>query len=220
MSKADRSGGIRIAAQIGVAIAFVAYPFLVYAGLVSWSPRWAALVLLVVFLPVAIARLRTMRRGALRALALLPFVTVTGLVLAAVLNSAGFVLVVPVAISALALLTFGPTLWTDTPMVERFARLQVEDLSPAELRWCRQWTIAWCVFFVVNGTTALLLALYADLQAWALYNGLIAYALMGAMFSVEYIFRRLQFGRCGAGPIDRFLQRGHIRWLKRRTPRR
>jgi uncharacterized membrane protein len=197
----------RIALQVLTALGFIAYPLLVYAGLAAWSPRWVALVLLLVFLPSVIVRLRRMNRGALRALAFVPLVTVVALGLAAILDASGLVLAVPVAISAVLLVTFGATLGTDLPMIERFARLQVDDLTPEELRWCRGWTIAWCAFFIVNGLTALLLALYADLRAWALYNGLISYILMGMMFSFEYVFRKLRFGRLGEGMVDRLLAR-------------
>ena len=85
--------------------------------------RWAALGLLALFLPAAIGRLRRMNKGALRALALVPVVTVLALAAAAVLNAAGLVLAVPIAISALLLIAFGTTLLRPPPMIERFARL-------------------------------------------------------------------------------------------------
>src|SRR6185436_7648546 len=51
----------------------------------------------------------------------------------------------------------------------------------------------WCLFFALNGSTALLLALAAPLAWWTLYNGLIAYLLIGALFATEWILRRRRF---------------------------
>ena len=50
-------------------------------------------------------------------------------------------------------------------------------------------TRAWCVFFVLNGGIALWTAVAASDAAWALYNGGIAYLLMGAMFLGERCLR-------------------------------
>ncbi|MCA9514287.1 MAG: hypothetical protein KC635_05045, partial [Myxococcales bacterium] len=190
MTTAPAPGGralavLKIAWRVVTAVAFIAYPLLVYAGLAAWSPRWAALGLLALFLPAAIGRLRKMNKGALRALALVPVVTVLALGAAAALNAAGLVLAVPIAINALLLAAFGATLFRPPPMIERFARLQVDDLSADELAWCRAWTVGWCAFFVVNGTIAGVLAAAGELQPWALYNGLISYVLMGMMLSFE-----------------------------------
>mgnify|MGYP000157911794 CR=1 FL=1 len=42
-------------------------------------------------------------------------------------------------------------------------RLSHADLRPEEVRWCRSWTVVWCVFFALNATTAAALAAYAPL---------------------------------------------------------
>jgi uncharacterized membrane protein len=178
----------------------VGYPALVWFGLGHWSPRKLALVLLCVIVPVVVVRLRGRARDAARQLAALPLVTVAALLLSATLNSSGYVLVVPVAINALLLVTFGSTLRAGSqPMIERFARMQVPDLSPGQLAWCRMWTCIWCGFFVLNGGIALTLALAAPLSWWAVYNGLIAYVLMGILFATEWLLRRRRFpdAHCG-----------------------
>lgn len=48
----------------------------------------------------------------------------------------------------------------------------------------------WCVFFVFNGALAVATALWTSDRVWALYNGLIAYVLIGTLFSVEWLVRR------------------------------
>jgi uncharacterized membrane protein len=177
-------------------VVLAGYPALVWFGLTHWSPRNLALVMLCVVLPAAALRLRGVPRESLRGVAAVPLVTVFVLCLAAVLDAKGYVLVVPVAINAALLLGFLVTLRPDAmPMLERMARLQEPNLSGAKRSWCRLWTWNWCFFFVANGAIALVLAQWAPLAWWALYNGLIAYGLMGALFATEWVMRRRRFGR-------------------------
>jgi hypothetical protein len=65
----------------------------------------------------------------------------------------------------------------------------------------------WCTFFTFNGLVAAALALWATLYWWTLYNGLIAYILMGMLFAAEYIPRKLRFGKLGDHFLDRTLAR-------------
>ena len=187
------------------AIALIAYPVLVWRGLASGRPRTIALVLLVVLTPAAWLRLRAAERSEMRGLLAVPLVTLASLAAASALDSLGFILLVPVAINACFLIAFGGTLRAGTmPMVERFARLQEPDLVPEKQAWCRLWTKLWCLFFLANGSVAALLGALAPLDWWALYNGLLAYLLIGVMFATEWILRRRRFGaaagaRSGAG---------------------
>jgi uncharacterized membrane protein len=89
------------------------------------------------------------------------------------------------------LILFGATLFQPPTMVERFARLQEPELSPTRVRYTRHVTEAWCVFFVINGVIAGYTAAFASREAWALYNGLVAYLLIGAMFAGERLVRQL-----------------------------
>ena len=178
-----------------MAVVCIAYPALVWFGLGHWSPRVLACVMLAVVVPSAAIRLRGSSREHLASLAILPVVTVVALSLAALLNSSGYVLMVPVVINVSLLVGFGSTLRPGaTPMIERFARLESPELSEAKQAWCRLWTRIWCAFFVLNGGTALALALAAPLSWWAFYTGLLSYGLMGVLFSVEWVLRRQRFG--------------------------
>lgn len=94
----------------------------------------------------------------------------------------------PVVVSAAWLAFFAGSL-AGTPAVERFARMKTPDLPPSAVRYCRRVTVAWCVFFLANGTVALDSALNRSDAWWALYNGLISYIAMGLMFAGEYAVR-------------------------------
>ena len=104
----------------------------------------------------------------------------------------------PSAVSLALLCSFGQTLVVPPTMVERFARLQKPTLSPKEVLYCRRVTQIWCLFFIANGFTALLLALSGTLKAWALYTGVISYGLIGTLFSAEYAYRHWRFRPEGA----------------------
>jgi uncharacterized membrane protein len=174
----------------------VAYPAFVWIGLASGSPRTVAIVLTALMVPALLLR---SRRGArdegLGSLAAVPATVLTVLLVAAVLDGTAYILATPVAANLVLLVSFGVTLRSGSrPMIERFARLQEKDLSPPKQAWCRLWTWLWCAFFVLNGATAAALALFADMKWWALYNGLLAYALIGCMFAIEWTLRRARFG--------------------------
>ena len=171
------------------------YPAFVYFALDRFGPRGVSVALIAVLLPVAWWRLRGQDRATVRTLAIVPAVTLVALVLGAVLDAAGWVLLVPAVINAALLVAFASTLRAGrTPMIERFARLVEPDLPEEKQRWCRSWTGAWVAFFAANGACASVLALAAPVRWWALYNGLIAYGLIGVMFAVEWVARRVRFG--------------------------
>lgn len=96
----------------------------------------------------------------------------------------------PALMNAAMLAAFALTLLRPPSMIERFARVMEPDLPPSGVRYTRKVTIAWCIFIAVNGAIALWTALFADIQVWALYNGVIAYVAMGVMFGVELLIRR------------------------------
>src|SRR3546814_12152489 len=79
------------------------------------------------------------------------------------------------------LVLFAGSLFSGLPVIERLARLQDPDLSPSGVRYTRQVTRVWVGFFIFNGSIATALTLWSPLAWWTLYNGLIAYPLMGRL---------------------------------------
>ncbi|PLO95062.1 DNA gyrase subunit B, partial [Klebsiella pneumoniae] len=51
-------------------------------------------------------------------------------------------------------------------------------------------TQIWCAFFIGNGGIAFLTALHGDMALWTVWNGMIAYLLMGALMAGEWLVRR------------------------------
>lgn len=96
----------------------------------------------------------------------------------------------PVLVNALMLLLFVSSLIYPPSAIERLARLQEPDLDAFGVAYTRRITQVWVVFFVLNLTAALYTALFCSERVWALYNGMIAYLLMGVLFAAEYLVRR------------------------------
>lgn len=95
----------------------------------------------------------------------------------------------PVLVNAVLLSVFAYSLISPPSMIERFARIREPNLPMQAVSYTRRVTQVWCVFFFGNGTIALVTALWASPAAWTLYNGIIAYVLMGLLFTAEYIVR-------------------------------
>lgn len=183
-----------------------AYPLLVYLGLTRFRTRTLGLVLLVTLLPLVLLRFRGQRREHLRAVLPLPIGVAALLLLGIVIEDQRFILALPVLINLTLLIGFASSLRGDLPLVERFARMQGDSLSPAELIYCRRVTQVWVGFFLVNAAIILSLGLYAPVSWWAFYVGVLSYMAMGLIFTVEYLFRKYRFRRYRPGWPDRVVK--------------
>jgi uncharacterized membrane protein len=192
---------VRSAIRIAAVIFALAYPLAVYVGLTRLGTRHAAWLLLALAILHTIWRSRERRRLAWGSALAVPLCAS-----ALWLDDQRYVLAMPVFMNGALFASFFASLRSETPLVERFARLRVQDLSAAEVRYCRSVTKLWCGFFVINGASAGALALFGSLQAWTLYTGLISYVLMAALGVSEYSVRKYRFGRYGSGLHDRVLR--------------
>ena len=95
----------------------------------------------------------------------------------------------PVFVNGSLLVLFGVTLIRPPSMAERLARIKEPELPPHAVEYTRKVTMAWCAFFLVNGSIAAATSLWGTDAQWALYNGGIAYALMGLFAGAEYLVR-------------------------------
>lgn len=188
------------AAKVAVGVLTIAYPMAVYWALSSGRPGLAAAVLGVFAVGLLLARLGDGKRGQLSAVLPAPMAVLAVVGVSTWAKEPRFLLVLPTLINVALLVTFGATLRPGAvPMVERFARLAHDDLTPQQQAHCRAVTYVWCLFFVANGATALYLALTASTRTWTLYTGLVAYVLMGLLFAGEYVVRSYRFRHLGRG---------------------
>lgn len=159
------------------------YPLAIWLGRVRVEPRWLAGLLLL----AAVVRLPSLgtSRGARLSVA-----GALALAAAAVYANALLPLkLYPVVVNAALLTAFVYSLAVPPSIVERIARLGRPRFPASAIRYTRCVTQAWCVFFAANGLVALGTALWASDAVWSLYNGAVAYLLMGLMVAGEYVVR-------------------------------
>ncbi len=169
----------------------LAYPLLVYVLLGRTGPvAFAGLLALMAVLRALSAGKRS---GAwLQALLLLLF---AGLLL--LRGSVESLRYYPVAVNAAMLILFATSLLYPPTLIERLARLSDPELPAEGVRYTRRLTQVWCAFFVANGLAALWTARHASWEHWTLYNGLIAYVLMSALLTGEWLLRKRLLVRAG-----------------------
>jgi len=174
---------------LGLLLAGLLYPFAVYFGMEHFAPWQFGLLLGGLWLARGLTGER--RPGNLwMAAAAIGFC-----LLLALFDSPLLLRWYPVLICGFMLALFGLSLKYGPPVAERLARLSEPDLPEKAIRYTRQVTIAWCVFFLCNGLIAAALTLWAPLSWWTLYNGLISYGLMGLLFAIEWLIRQRVRGR-------------------------
>ena len=171
------------ATTVVAAVATMAYPFAVWLWLARFEPRWLALGLLALVL-LRVGAMRSRRTALIAGLGAGALVVVTWLQ-----NDALPLKLYPVIVNATLLAVFAASLVRPPTVIERLARLSDPKLPPEAIPYVTRVTRVWCAFFVVNGAIALWTALAASDAAWALYNGAIAYVLIGALLLGERLVR-------------------------------
>ncbi|MBN3766744.1 hypothetical protein [Burkholderia sp. Ac-20365] len=106
-------------------------------------------------------------------------------------NSELLLRIYPSLVNLGLLIAFGATLVRGPTMIEKFARIGTPNLSEPAIRHTRRVTQIWCAFFLANGVFSLYTALYWPREAWSLYNGAIAYGLVGLLLVGEIAWRYL-----------------------------
>ena len=170
-----------------------AYPFLIYVLLSQFGLAPAAVALIA----ISAIRLLTRRQSKITAqdLAVGGGGVALG-VTALTFRTDSAVLLYPVVVNFGLLAVFAASLLQPPSFVERIARLR-HELNADGVRYTRKVTFVWCVFFLANGSIALWTALFASIEVWTLYNGLLSYLMMGVLFLGEILVRR-RFIRMGA----------------------
>ncbi|PTB20513.1 hypothetical protein C9I57_11730 [Trinickia symbiotica] len=181
-------------AALGVALK-LAYPIVLLAAWRTGSARWAGLALFALLWVQRWLGAGSLARLLAR-LSALEWIVAGALSCAsaaiALTGSEPLLRFYPVLVNAGMLAVFGATLAGGGPsMIEKFARMRKPDLGARAVRYTRGVTQVWCGFFAANGATAAALAWYGSRAQWALYNGVIAYALIGLLIVGEIAWRRM-----------------------------
>lgn len=170
--------------KLAVLVLSIAYPFLIYWGLQHYAASSLfPLLFLLLGLRWIIGGKSFERTILIAIMAVLVFIVLVwghqlGLKFYPVMVNIGF------------LSLFVGSLIFPPPIVERMARIREPDLSPRGVAYTYKVTWVWIVFFIVNGSIATLTAIWGSDEIWMLYNGFVAYLLIGILVASEWLVRR------------------------------
>ena len=175
---------MKVALRVFFILLSVVYPFLIYWGIEHQQHQ------LLVFLLSAILLVKSWISDtwAERIGMLLVALMIVGTMISADVKVG--LLLYPVLINLTLLFVFASSLVRGMPVIERLARIREPSLPSEAITYTRRVTQAWCLFFIINASISLLTILWANPQLWLLYNGVIAYLLMGCMFLGEWLIRQ------------------------------
>lgn len=178
----------RLVLNLLIGVATVSYPFLIWFSADYFQPRTLALGLAGLFLLRFWMHMSAKADG--EAEARLILACAFFLLLGALVNDTAWLLAYPVFVSLLFFAVFAFSLFHPPTVVERLARLEFPDLPAHGVAYTRRVTQIWSGFFLSNASISTLTILYGDPWLWSLYNGCIAYVLMGLLMAAEMLVRR------------------------------
>lgn len=179
-------------------VLLLAYPVLIYFGLQHASISSIAPILL-----IAIIGRYAFTRAASNTMPWLLPATILGstcVTLAWLLDNSQLSLFYPVLISSTMLVTFAYSLVKGPTVIATFALLDEKrksnnkeqvTLAPHVVDYTRTVTKVWCAFFSINIAFSSYTIYLGDIVLWTLYNGLIAYIVMGVIMAGELLVRRV-----------------------------
>lgn len=165
----------------------IAYPFVVYAALGHVSGR--ALVL--AGLALVAVRMALLRQVPALAGWMAPLgFGAAALALLAATDPPWSARAYPVVMSLAGAAAFGISLRRGPSLVARMATLAGEVLDARGERYTWRVSALWCAVLLGNAMVAAWLGACGTLAAWTLWNGLLSYLMMGAVFGAEFLLRR------------------------------
>ena len=174
------------------------YPILVFTCLVLLKVpvRIFSLFIIVVAAASFLTATQDKKKGGRARLLLSSGLLLTAGLICLMTGSGLFLKFYPLVISAIFLAAFGYTLFSRPTMIFRFATMMDKSIpgSLAEKRvenYCTKVTVIWCIFFVLNGSIALMTVFSKNDILWSVYNGGVSYVLMGMLFAGEFIVRKV-----------------------------
>jgi uncharacterized membrane protein len=183
------------------ALFIVASPWVLYWTLSQQRIEVAAVALIgwviVRTIPVLISARREQRVAALQ----LPAIALGFALIGWISHNGTWLLVLPSATQGTFGLAFLRSL-SGVPLIEHFARMVKPELGAGELAHCRRWTLIWGLYLLVLAALGLGLARWATLAVWTVYVGAVSYVLVGVLFAVEYLIRKIRFRDYGRNPLD------------------
>jgi len=174
--------------SVFISALFLFYPYLVYLGIKQGIVWFAPTLIASVYLYQAIqAKNKKIKQQ--------KWAIVCALLLGTIFFQEVIAKFMPIFIQLSLMLFFGKTLFKGPPLIERFVRFEFPDIPPVIQQYCRHLTIMWTSFFAFNIIACIVLALFAPIEWWAIYTGVMIFMLSGLLMVAEYIWRHFYFRR-------------------------
>ena len=188
-----------------VAVAGLAYPFLVY-WVLTGQHHWFGLLITL----AALIGLCMCLRGVLaRCVAIVGTLALAAITIAFA-SPTTLLFLPPVCMNLGLAWFFGRTLAPGREaLVTRFARLEHPQPDVQVLAYTRRLTGIWMVFFLLMAAVSTALAATGAREAWVWFTAVGNYLCVATLFALEYVYRRRKFPRDG-----RVSPRQQIRMLR------
>lgn len=167
-------------------VALVLYPLIVYWGL---SNNAATLVSLLT-IALLLARYFVQRKKLSPVLKTAFIVAASAIVTSLFVDSHLGLFIYPIVINIALFVSFALSLKNGPCVIEQFARIVEPELSDKAVKYTEKVTMVWCLFFIINAIVSGYTAVALSVEQWAIYNGLIAYVLIGTLFLGEWVVRQ------------------------------
>lgn len=179
-----------------ISVVALAYPFAVYYGLSHYGPSVFAIFLFILLL------LRVWIKGSFHEPSQWLQLIVVGCFCMVIIFAGNeqLLLFYPVLMGLGFSALFAFSLTSKTSLIERFAKMSGQDYPQTALGYMRNLTIIWAVLLFLNALVSAYTACCLSLKYWTLYNGLLAYFLLGGFALGELIFRHFYKQRT-EGPL-------------------
>ncbi len=96
----------------------------------------------------------------------------------------------PVFANLTVFLVFFISIFSKETVIQKFAKAVDGELSPNAIIYTRHLTYIWSGLTFFNFLMSLI-SVFMSTKFWAVYNGFIAYLLIGTLLCVEYIIRMI-----------------------------
>ena len=169
----------------------IAWPLSLHAAILFAAPEWPARITAAA---IALGALIWAIAAASLTVVILA-VAIVALLCAALLLSPQLLLFAPsVLINGMLAALFGASLRPGRePVISVFARLEQGELQPDLARHARLVTWCWTLLLAAIAIVALALAAWASMETWSLFANVVSYALVAALFTGEYLYRRVRY---------------------------
>jgi uncharacterized membrane protein len=161
------------------------FPFLIHYGLPYFGAKVFAVLLFVIFV------LRIVFIPAKNVIFKITMMAVVSCFcgVIAFYNSAELLFYYPVLMSLFVAMMFFLSLYTERTLIEEFAQLSGKEYPQGAQDYMRGLTKSWIALLVFNAIAAAYFACCQSADAWLLYNGVVAYAIITGFMILEVIYR-------------------------------